>query len=92
LLGLFLVSSGGGLFWGIVILFGLQVGTEDVDAVLSSGEQHLAVMGVESELLDVLLALVQEHKLGWDLQVVDLLRLLVIHLDGEVPDGKLVVG
>jgi hypothetical protein len=69
-LRLFLVSSGD-ILAGlqqvfVLILIGLEVGSEDVIGVLGGGDEHLAVVGVETQLFQVVLALMQEHKLGWD--------------------------
>lgn len=69
-LRLFLVSSGDILAgWHqvfVLVLVGLEVRSEDVVGVLRGGDEHLAVVGVETQLLQVVLALMQEHKLGWD--------------------------
>jgi hypothetical protein len=65
-----LVSSGDVLTgWHqvfVVVLIGLEVGSEDVIGVLGGGDEHLAVVGVETQLFQDVLALMQEHKLGWD--------------------------
>ena len=50
----------------VLVLIGLEVGSEDVVGVLRGGYKHLAVVGVETELFQVVLALMQEHKLRWD--------------------------
>ena len=50
----------------VLVLIGLEVGSEDVVGVLGCGDEHLAVVGVETELFQVVLALMQEHELGWD--------------------------
>ena len=69
-LRLFLVSSGDVLAgWHqvfVLVLVGLEVGSEDVVGVLGGCHKHLAVVGVEPKLFQVVLALMQKHKLGWD--------------------------
>jgi hypothetical protein len=69
-LRLFLVCSGDVLAgWHqvfVLVLVGLEVGSEDIVGVLGGGHKHLTVVGVETELLQVVLALMQEYKLWWD--------------------------
>lgn len=47
---------------------------------------------MESELFHVLLTLMEEHQLGWDLHVQVWLLFLVIYFHREVPKGKFIVG
>ena len=44
----------------------IQIGSKHVERVLSSRENETAVLRVEAELFHVLLALMEEHKLRWN--------------------------
>lgn len=76
----------------LIIIVGLEVRTKHVIRIFCRGDKHFAVVGVESQLLDVVLSLMQEHKLWGNILVVILHLLVLIDLDGEVPNCQFVVG
>ena len=53
---------------------------------------------METQLFHVLLALMEEQKLRWNVKaavlglLLMLLKFLLVHLDGEVPKGHVVIG
>lgn len=76
----------------LIIVVGFEVRTEHVIRIFSRGDEHFAVVGVESQFLDVVLSLMQEHKLRGNVLFVILHLLVLIDLDREVPNSQFVVG
>lgn len=76
----------------LIIVIGFKVRTEHVIRILCRGDKHFAVVGMKSQLLDVVLSLMQEHKLWGNVFFVILHLLVLIDLDREVPDSQFVVG
>jgi len=74
------------------LLFGLEVRSEHIVRVFSCGYQHLSVVRVETQLLDIFLPLMQEHKLRRNVLIIILHLLVLIDFDREVPDSELVIG
>jgi hypothetical protein len=70
---------------------------EDVERIAGGGDDHTGDLGVPVELLDVFLALVDEQELRGYLQRLAVGveggdgRLVLVLLDGKVPEGELVV-
>ena len=86
----------GGILIVLFVFIGLEIRPEDVVGVFGCRHEHLAEVGMETQLLYVVLALVQEHKLRRDLVFIFAIShtgvLAFIDLDGKVPDGELIVG
>lgn len=69
---------------------------EDIKRIGRRADNHARDLGVPVQLLDILLSLVDEQQLGWDGGDVPVCgadrRLVLVGLDGQVPQGELVVG
>lgn len=68
---------------------------EDIKRIRRRADNHTRDLGMPMQLLDILLSLVNEEQLGWDGGEVLVCgsdgRLVLIGLDGQVPQGELVV-
>lgn len=69
---------------------------EHIKRIRRRADHHTRDLGVPMQLLDILLSLVDEQQLRWDGGDVAVCRgdrrLVLIGLDGQVPQGELVVG
>lgn len=69
---------------------------EDIKRIRRRADNHTRDLGMPMQLLDILLSLVDEQQLGWDGGDVFVCGrcdgcLVLIGLDGQVPQGELVV-
>ncbi len=71
------------LFFHGLIVLGVQIRAENVERIFSSCEQKCSELWMESQFFHVVLALMKEHQLWWDLHSVCLkfLGLLLILLN-----------
>lgn len=69
---------------------------EDIKRIRRRADNHTRDLGMPMQLFNILLSLVDEQQLGWDGGDVFVCRsdgcLVLIGLDGQVPQGELVVG
>ena len=74
----------------------LKVRSKHIEAVFCRSCKQASVLGMEAELLHLVLTLMEEHHLGRNLHVkllIDILRLVsFVDLDREIPEGHFVVG
>ena len=90
-----MICGGDGFTWQLLVFFfifiWLQIRSENVIGILCCRDEHLSIIRVEPQLFQVVLPLMQKHKLRWD--IIATRRLLrLIDLNGEVPNGQLVIG
>lgn len=74
----------------ILLCIRREIGSENIITILSCCDDHTLIDGVEGNLLNILLPLVQEHQLRWDISSLCLLSIPSI-LNTEIPEWESVV-
>ena len=69
-----------------IFIFWFKIWSENIVAIFCSSHKHFSIIGMETKFFNIVLSLMQEHKLWWNI-FRSWWRLFFIYFDWEVPDS-----